>query len=1344
MPQPECLNDETLVDLLAGKLTGDAVSVHEEHLRGCHHCVQRAGSLETRDRLTESLRAKDTVVDDADGDDVGDLIHRLRRLDLRFTADDDDAPGIDVRSLLQPPEEPDEIGRFGGHRVLEFLGQGGMGIVFKAEDPRLQRIVALKVMNPILAASRLASRRFQREARATAAFEHDHVVTIYQVGEDQGLPFFTMQLLDGESLQDRLQRQGPLDSAELLRISREVADGLAAAHERGLLHRDIKPDNIWLQSPGDRVCIVDFGIAHLDDGESRLTQMGTVMGTPDYMAPEQARGEEVDERCDLFSLGSVLYRAATGELPFSRGNPMATLMAVSESTPQPPSQLNPDLPIGFEELILKLLAKQPESRFASAHEVTSAIERIRELHPDTLAEHHPTRTYRRRILVSSALTAVVTVLLGFVIQWSTNHGTLIVESDDEGITVAFEKEKLVLTDRDTGRKVEVTVGENRLRPGDYLITAKDQQSKFEFSAKELNIHRGRNRMLRISWKRDEPSQPAVTSTAANAQTRESQSAKKSKTPSWLVSDEQVSTIKPGDPVSPLALVQQPAKLDGLLSWTIETRDHRSFVNDVALRPDGQVLATAGNDGTIRLWDVTTGKQQRILVGHATAVGHLAWSPDGTHLASSGQEDPNGSAAGEIRIWQIADSCKRVRSLNRSAQHLSWSPDGRLLAFSQDGVHFWDLETGNVLPNFGVAGEITRRAWSPDSRLIATSSSSDGIRIWNVKDRALIHTVAGQDLHSPHWLSDRNYLAWLKGSKDRPDWAVEIWDIDRLHRVKTIKLNPASKATSGRSFSWSPGGEHLVMEMGRTLTVWDVAAGQPIAALEHTAGPSYGHRWASPKYSWAAGGRVLSAMHKGHASVADLDAANPQWRPIAGLEPPIRIVENWMRQNTLATLSTVRNSRRIDFWDLSNLQHLQRLKSDAGRFPQYRLSPDGSVVATNRVTDPKINPEEDIYDRDDVQTELTFMKLVDGQVISRIPLTGSAFLIMHWSPDGRRVALQGNRSTETHVVDIEHGQILYAREQPNSSPAASSTGDRLPYVFSPDSRWLAWPGQKTIEVLNSDSGEVKWSLLQEDVKDKRPSNYGGFSPKIHALAWSPDGKWLAASVATYKLPSRGSRKFSQNSRIQVWEWSDGDLSLAQTHQVADSQPRQLYFSPDSSKIAWRVSLRAAPSSRGKDRDRITVLDLATGETKGSKLTGTRVRTVAWLNGETFLFADDHPNRSLFGTWNTNTGEIKTRVHKTPFRQIFRTHDQSIAVGDFNQFQFWKDMKTWRSTLIVLSRDVQPVLVLVTPDGSFRTSSPKSHPLRFVAITTEGDQQLLSPDEFQQRFNWKPGPVQSPEL
>lgn len=278
--------------------------------------------------------------------------------------------------FLAPPESPEEMGRLGSYLIRKVLGTGAMGIVFEAQDMHLKRLVALKVMKPSLAAQADYHRRFLREAQLAAAIDHEHIVTIYQVGEDRGIPFLAMKLLHGEALEARLNRNGRLPAAEVLRIGREIAEGLAAAHAKGLVHRDIKPANIWLEEERKRVKIVDFGLARGTGCDAHFTQMGAVIGTPSYMAPEQANGVEVDGRCDLFSLGSVLYRASTGRLPFDGKDTMAVLMALAAKTPVAPNKLVPRLPPALSDLILQLLAKERADRPQSARQVVERIEAI--------------------------------------------------------------------------------------------------------------------------------------------------------------------------------------------------------------------------------------------------------------------------------------------------------------------------------------------------------------------------------------------------------------------------------------------------------------------------------------------------------------------------------------------------------------------------------------------------------------------------------------------------------------------------------------------------------------------------------------------------------------------------------------------------------------------------------------------------------------------------------------------------------------------------------------------------------------------------------------------------------
>lgn len=276
-------------------------------------------------------------------------------------------------AILAPAQGAGELGWLGAYRILQVLGRGGMGVVFLAEDPQLRRRVAVKALLPSRAGDE-GRGRFLREARSVAALEHEHIVPIYQVAEERGTPFFVMKLLQGESLEARLSRESPLPLPVAIRVAKEIALGLAAAHEQGLIHRDIKPANIWLESPSGRVKIVDFGLARPAIVETALTRTGTMIGTPAYMAPEQARGEPIQPQCDLFSLGCVLYQLVTGKSPFERKSLMHTILAVATHSPPPPEKLRPDCPEALSQLILQLLAKDPQERLGSAHEVAERLD----------------------------------------------------------------------------------------------------------------------------------------------------------------------------------------------------------------------------------------------------------------------------------------------------------------------------------------------------------------------------------------------------------------------------------------------------------------------------------------------------------------------------------------------------------------------------------------------------------------------------------------------------------------------------------------------------------------------------------------------------------------------------------------------------------------------------------------------------------------------------------------------------------------------------------------------------------------------------------------------------------
>jgi HD-like signal output (HDOD) protein len=285
------------------------------------------------------------------------------------------APGLpdDVPAgFLSPPRHPGHLGLLGPFEVHSLLGRGGMGLVLKGHDNSLNRAVAIKVLAPQLAASSDARKRFAREARAAAAVRHEGVIAVYAVSEAMGLPYMVMEFVSGIALQDKVEEEGPLDFKLLFQVAIQIAEGLQAAHSSGLIHRDIKPANILLTNGVPKVKITDFGLARTV-GDVSITQKGIVMGTPQYMAPEQACGQELDSRVDLFSLGSVLYMLATGIPPFDASSLIAVMRSVCEDTPRPIRELNPKIPKWFAEIVNRLHAKNPNDRFQHAVQVHGAL-----------------------------------------------------------------------------------------------------------------------------------------------------------------------------------------------------------------------------------------------------------------------------------------------------------------------------------------------------------------------------------------------------------------------------------------------------------------------------------------------------------------------------------------------------------------------------------------------------------------------------------------------------------------------------------------------------------------------------------------------------------------------------------------------------------------------------------------------------------------------------------------------------------------------------------------------------------------------------------------------------------
>lgn len=354
--------------LISDSLSFEETNQFEEHLATCPTCqamlVEVAGGSVTLDiaaaMLSSSIELPQWTEkqNSFQGTRAGEISHSIHSVDL---------------SVLGPTDDPASMGRIGNYEIQGIIGRGGMGIVFRGLDSALSRNVALKVLDPALASVAAARKRFAMEARAMAAISHEHVVPVYTVDEHRGLPYFAMEYVPGGTLESRIGKQGSLDVLSVLRIARQIALALSAAHECGLVHRDIKPANILLDRGVERVRVADFGLARVNSDVSQ-TRSGFIAGTPQFMAPEQVRGETCTARSDLFSLGSVMYAMCTGHSPFRSESMYGSMQRIVHEQPRSICEQVPTVPVWLERFILKLLSKQPSDRFSDAVTIARFLE----------------------------------------------------------------------------------------------------------------------------------------------------------------------------------------------------------------------------------------------------------------------------------------------------------------------------------------------------------------------------------------------------------------------------------------------------------------------------------------------------------------------------------------------------------------------------------------------------------------------------------------------------------------------------------------------------------------------------------------------------------------------------------------------------------------------------------------------------------------------------------------------------------------------------------------------------------------------------------------------------------
>ena len=352
----------------------------QAHLETCPDCQQRLSDL---------------VAQPGDWEDVGEQLATANQLTMspelaeklaqscsqivptsEFPREDSLTPspaaGYDWTQVLDRPTHPEMLGRIDQFEIESRLGQGGMGMVLKGFDRELNRPVAIKVLAPHLASNGTARKRFAREAQAAAAVVHPNVVPIYAVNQSAERPYLVMQLVPGQSLQSVVDERGPLPARDVVRIGMQIADGLTAAHQQGLIHRDVKPANVLTERDVNRVMITDFGLARAVD-DVGMTQTGWLAGTPHYMSPEQARGDELDPRSDLFSLGSLMYFLAAGRVPFRAERSYGVIQKIIHEEPPSVRELNDEVPEMLAVIIERLLSKSPADRFRTAEDVSHCL-----------------------------------------------------------------------------------------------------------------------------------------------------------------------------------------------------------------------------------------------------------------------------------------------------------------------------------------------------------------------------------------------------------------------------------------------------------------------------------------------------------------------------------------------------------------------------------------------------------------------------------------------------------------------------------------------------------------------------------------------------------------------------------------------------------------------------------------------------------------------------------------------------------------------------------------------------------------------------------------------------------
>jgi WD40 repeat protein/serine/threonine protein kinase len=1148
--------------------------------------------------------------------DFLEAVELIRKFDSKFggtsIVTDSCSPDSEVRQLFASTGESNALGEVDSFTVYEILGSGGMGIVLRAVDTKLNRQVALKVLRANFVQAPSAKQRFLREARAMAAIHHDNIAPIYQVGQLGETLYLAMPLLQGETLQDRLDRKGALSIDDIFKIGCETAKGLAAAHSKCLIHRDIKPGNLWceqieegsldaLDDAGSspkrdswRVKLLDFGLARAYLEPSGITVTGTIAGTPAYMSPEQAQGSNVDERSDLFSLGVVLYQACTGVLPFIGNNQTATILNICNKTAPRIRSLRDELPESLDDAIQKLLAKQPEDRFQSAHEFIQHLTEIEkewnnqdsrvgdvavaplEKDPSCSKESRPEPTAilhanKKRyfggtpgIIALSMLVPIIIFGAVILMKWRSPAGWVAIELESNqpaalnDVTLQVDDQKGVTlhVDRSNVWKVELQPGQRQLR-----IT----KDGFEMVSEAITVKAGETVTLRARLEPIETATSIETSTALHQGVSETGPAISSEWFEHLNASSSV-VIGIGDYLydsnqTLFGIIPAPVPIPGVRQWQIETRQPRGDIKSVAWSPDGKLVACGTSVGHVRIYDVVHQKLRCLLLAHRGQVRGLTWTPDGNWLLTGGED-------AVVRLWRpdggqgpkLTGHSQRIKAI---ACHPT---EDRIATASDDGtIRLWNSR-GSSLAVCRDHASVAALAWRPDGMEFLSGAMDGSSSVWS-KDGELRSRMTGE--HQGAVLA----VAW---SPDGQRFATGGWD--QTVQIWSAKGMPIDtfNGQEGWIFAldWSRDGSLVSCGEDATLRMWDTE-GQRLASQKL---PTRGFAT-----HWSPHGERV-AIGCGSANLVVANNRGEIESVISGTTPPVRRVD-WSVDGQIAMATDDGVIRLLN----REGSVLKVLREHTQPILALNFSSDGRYLASAgwdqkaRVWDLEKFTSTVIRGGDPVAWHPSEPKLVHpiGKELrvwtseSDTLFANSSDIVtsLAWAPDGSAVYL-GSRSGVIQKWDATGQQLAESTGKPSvwslsvhpSLPllASCSSSDTTIRIWDenllPIGQWagheisvtgvqwnpkgdsLASGGTDALLRIWSQEGKINNELRQD-------------SGVISDVCFSPDGEWIASagsegSLTIYStaggsptfvlIPIRGSNSLTFNAQGKLLDGSSQDL------------------------------------------------------------------------------------------------------------------------------------------------------------------------------------------------------------